>query len=124
MPAAARPVADGGCADAGLGGGAPFVAIDGQGNLRVSDPPNVSVSLIIANPVTVGPNGGSFVTIVNTVGTDTKYSDGTAIDARAIYAYRVSATNASGTGPASNVVTPALPALSWPSAYPAGSSAS
>src|SRR5437667_2668810 len=36
--------------------------LDGQGNLRVSDPPNVSVSLIIANPVTVGPNGGSFVT--------------------------------------------------------------
>src|SRR5437870_1039130 len=35
--------------------------VDGQGNVRVSDPPDIRVSLI-ADTVTLSPNGGTFVT--------------------------------------------------------------
>ncbi len=35
--------------------------VDGQGNVRVSDPPAIRVSLIADN-VTLSPNGGTFVT--------------------------------------------------------------
>jgi hypothetical protein len=54
-------------------------------------------------------NGGGFRSLATLTGTATKYEDGTAIDTAAAYQYRVSATNAYGAGPASNVVAPTLP---------------
>jgi hypothetical protein len=55
-------------------------------------------------------NGGVFRAVANVAATAAKYSDTTAISATVSYAYRVSAKNVNGTGPASNVVAPALPA--------------
>src|SRR6185369_17011970 len=51
-------------------------------------------------------NGGAFAKVNST--SATRYDDGTAIDQKASYAYRVSAVNSYGTGAPSNVVTPLL----------------
>jgi hypothetical protein len=54
-------------------------------------------------------DGAGFRNIATLTGIATKYEDATAIDPAAVYQYRVSAANAYGTGPASNVVEPVLP---------------
>jgi hypothetical protein len=67
-------------------------------------------SAITSYKIERATNGGSFRAVATAAGSATKYEDGTAIDRRATYDYRVSAVNSYGAGPASNVVTPALPA--------------
>jgi len=54
-------------------------------------------------------NGEAFRALATATGTATKYEDATAIDESAAYHYRVSAANLYGAGPASNIVSPALP---------------
>ncbi|HET7711625.1 MAG TPA: PKD domain-containing protein [Thermoanaerobaculia bacterium] len=53
-------------------------------------------------------NNTGFRKLVTMAGSATKYDDGTAIDASAVYQYRVAAVNSYGTGYPSNVVAPLL----------------
>jgi hypothetical protein len=72
--------------------------------------PDSGAAPITSYAVERARNSDPFRTLATMAPTATKYDDTTAIEAAAIYRYRVSAVNLYGTGPASNTVAPALPA--------------
>ncbi len=54
-------------------------------------------------------DGKAFRDLATVAGTATKYDDATAIEEAVTYAYRITASNLYGAGPASNTVAPGLP---------------